>query len=536
MTIWMDVATALAWNRPPVGIVRTELECARQVIAYNDPSRFSLCYYDKKASEFRRLSKDQYERLRQLLSGVYSPRISNDYTNIIATVKTLEENDAKGISRLLLGAKQLVYNIDPVLNECIRGWIYDRRRPQNRVTIEFRSGDVSLYSKAADQFRPDLFDAGMSDGYCSFEIPIHEIAEQLKSANASTIQIFAQTKKPQLIGELVINSDALARIAEVSAIREGEPLLLGSSDVYVTAGLDWDYKDFSEIYRKKKERGFRVVGFCYDLIPVKYPHWCVGDVASFFSRYFVDLSWCADHIVCISECSRKDYEQFAAVAGVPEVATSVVRLGSNLKKPRTDAVIGAEVAKIAKTKYLLFVSTIERRKNHEVLYRAYTRLVEKGVSSLPSLVFVGMQGWGVAEFFADISLDPRVKGLIHNMNNVTDDELNVLYRNAMFTLFPSLYEGWGLPVAEALTHGKYCLASNQGAIPEIAGNLIDYLDPWCVQDWVDRIEFLIGNPSFLAERERQIRSNFTPDRWSVCADQILSAAEMRVVAPEEMVE
>lgn len=536
MAVWMDVTTVLAWNRPPVGIVRTELECARQVIAYDNPSHFSLCYYDKGANEFFHLSKGQSKKLYQLLNGVYDSQTSLDFASIVESTKTAEDNEPiTPLSRILNGVKSLIYTIDPVLNECIRGWVFDRKRPQDRVTIELRFKGESLCSKIANEYRPDLLDAGMSDGYCSFEVPIHEVVESFRTAKISPIeirkapkvQVFALTKKPQLIGEISINADALSRcMATDIPIDKGKTLSLGPGDVYLTAGLDWDCKDFSKIYAKKLESGFKIVAFCYDLIPVKFPHWCVGNVASFFSKYFTDLSWCADHIICISECSRNDYEQFAAVAGCPVVNTSVVRLGSALKGSRSSALIGSQVEEVIRSRYILFVSTVERRKNHEVLYRAYTRLVEKGVVSLPSLVFVGMPGWGVGELLADISLDPRTLGLIQIMDRVNDEELSLLYRNSLFTVFPSLYEGWGLPVAEALTHGKYCLVSNQGSLPEIAGDLLDYLDPWCVQEWADRIEFFLENPAALAEKERLVKKSFVADSWEVCVDQILNTASL----------
>lgn len=526
MTIWMDVTTILAWNRPPVGIVRTELECARYVVEVADPERLSLCYYDKRADEFRRLSTDHQGKVCRLLAGEYSDvSAPPSYADIIASVSMVEITNAKGLTRLLFGAGSLLYSVDPVENERIRGWVFDRKRPHKRIVVEFRSEGELLYSKVADEFRQDLLDVGMSDGHCSFEVPISSILDRLRSSGASIVQLFAQGKKPYLIGELSIDADALARHAPDAPLRaEGEPVQLTEDDVYITAGLDWEYKDFRKIYRKKKRDGFRIVGFCYDLIPVKFPQWCVEDVASFFSNYFVELSWCADHILCISECSRNDYLEFAASAGCPTVETSVVRLGSNLKSCGVETKIRPEISSVARSRYLLFVSTIERRKNHEVLYRAFTRLVDAGLTDLPKLVFVGMRGWGVSELFADISLDPRTKGLIEVKDRVSDEELELLYRNALFTLFPSLYEGWGLPVAESLAYGKYCLASRQGSIPEIAGDLLEYLDPWNVQSWADRIGQLITNSALLAEKEARIRSNFRADTWDSCVGQVFGAA------------
>jgi len=136
-----------------------------------------------------------------------------------------------------------------------------------------------------------------------------------------------------------------------------------------------------------------------------------------------------------------------------------------------------------------------------------------------------MHGWGISEFLGDIANDPRTKGLITIMNHVTDEELSLLYANASFTAFPSLYEGWGLPVAEALSYGKFCLCSDQGSLPEISGDLLNYLDPWNVQEWADCIQELVENPQILEKKERLIRSNFKPDRWIDCVSSVFEVLE-----------
>jgi glycosyltransferase involved in cell wall biosynthesis len=96
---------------------------------------------------------------------------------------------------------------------------------------------------------------------------------------------------------------------------------------------------------------------------------------------------------------------------------------------------------------------------------------------------------------------------------VNDDELIALYKNAQFTVYPSLYEGWGLPVAESLAHGKYCLSSNSSSLPEVGGNLIEYLDPYDVSGWARRLQELSQNDDFIQEMEKKIRCSYSPINW-----------------------
>lgn len=310
----------------------------------------------------------------------------------------------------------------------------------------------------------------------------------------------------------------------VLSIQECKPFDLPTGSVYISLGLDWDYKDMAQIYRIKQARQLKVLLFCYDIIPVRLPHLCVADVSRRFAHYFVDLAWCADIILCISESSRRDLQGFLLTMSVPLPRCEVVRLGGDVLPGQGPATQLSEgVARYAREPFILFVSTIERRKNHEILYRAYTRLAEEGIK-LPLLIFVGMPGWGVGELHADIALDPRTQGRIHALNNVTDAELAHLYQRASFTVYPSLYEGWGLPVGESLAYGKFCICANTSSLPEVGESWVEYLDPWDLPGWVDRLRYYITHPEEVARRNSEISDGYKPHLWRQTAADIYGYA------------
>src|SRR5262249_15567171 len=143
--------------------------------------------------------------------------------------------------------------------------------------------------------------------------------------------------------------------------------------------------------------------------------------------------------------------------------TSITPLGSELRASAGEAV-GGETARILAEPFLLFVSTIESRKNHQVLCRAYAQLVDWGVTGLPRLVFAGGVGHGGRQVIDEIAADHRLRDRVTVLSGASDTELVALYERCLFTLFPSLYEGWGLPVSEALSAGKFCISSNQGSL------------------------------------------------------------------------
>ena len=88
-----------------------------------------------------------------------------------------------------------------------------------------------------------------------------------------------------------------------------------------------------------------------------------------------------------------------------------------------------------------------------------------------------------------------------------------MYERCLFTVYPSLYEGWGLPIAESLKNGKFVLASSSSSIPEVGGSYVEYLDPWDAAEWASRILFYATNREELGSRESDIAKGFAPFAW-----------------------
>jgi glycosyltransferase involved in cell wall biosynthesis len=165
------------------------------------------------------------------------------------------------------------------------------------------------------------------------------------------------------------------------------------------------------------------------------------------------------------------------------------------------------------------VSTIEPRKGHRLLYDVWRRLVAEGVPQARGfkLVFVGRPGWLVEDLLAAIRSDPNTAGQIILIHDADDDLLNTLYRDAAFCVYPSAYEGYGLPVIEALAHGKAVLASAAGALPELAGRFSPCLDPADEHAWYDMMKEWIECPQARETYERTIREQFRHPNWSEAA-------------------
>lgn len=459
--IWFDVTSILQWNRPAVGVIRVEAECAKYALDRLG-SAVEFCRFDWGAGYIRVATSD----VRQAID-----RIGHGHQTVVASIA--DDSLAKPaavpvITRLGLVVRRILDKLPRRLGESIFRFLVVRR---------------------------EAAEAGIN-GLREFRRAIRA----WRNPAAQTVPVLE------------------------SSADQTETVFFGRGDVYVSLGLDWDQKGTAYIAEQKALHGFKGIFCCYDLIPVNFPHLCVGDVAAKFAHYFADIAWCADEVVSISECSRRDLLTLLEDLGTPIPKTTIIKLGSQLPASN-DADASDQTKETVGDRFILFVSTIERRKNHETLYRAYTRLVDKGVQNLPKLVFVGMPGWGVNDFLADLRFDGRVKDLVKVLTNVSDADLNWLYKNTLFSVFPSLYEGWGLAVAESLSAGKFCLASNVASIPEVGGDLIEYLDPWDVQRWAERLEWYFNNPDALAMAEQRIRKEYDAPTWEGTANTVFGRAQ-----------
>jgi glycosyltransferase involved in cell wall biosynthesis len=296
-----------------------------------------------------------------------------------------------------------------------------------------------------------------------------------------------------------------------------------AQDVYFSIGADWLKGPLNHLYDKKKALGFKVVLYCHDTIPVFHPNLTLSWLADLFPEYLSSVAWCADLIICNSQTTQSDLIFFLETIGSPVPKNYVVSLGCEIRKSAN-----YEIPKIfsvtPKQPYILFVSTIEIRKNHQVLYLAYKDLLSQGIRDLPLLVLVGSPGWGVEELLQKIEDDAELQNYFLFLSQVTDVELSCLYRDALFTVYPSHYEGWGLPVAESLAFRKFCLASTAPSLQEIGGDLVDYLDPLDQRLWAEKILHYYCHPELVRAREKQIQSQFSPMPWvSTCREMTILA-------------
>jgi glycosyltransferase involved in cell wall biosynthesis len=133
------------------------------------------------------------------------------------------------------------------------------------------------------------------------------------------------------------------------------------------------------------------------------------------------------------------------------------------------------------------------------------------------LVIVGRRGWATGDFLHEVTTNPLTRDTIIILHDVSDEHLASLYQNCAFVLFPSMYEGYGLPLAEALGYAKPCVSSNAGALLEIGDDLVMRLDPKDTLAWSRTIRRLMSSSSELKAWEDRIRNHYRATTWDDAA-------------------
>lgn len=283
-----------------------------------------------------------------------------------------------------------------------------------------------------------------------------------------------------------------------------------SSDVIVSAGRAWDDDTYIATLEKiRREKGVKVACVVYDLIPIFQQHTFGPGLTERYSRYLYSILKNSDYLLPISRATKKDLLRYANELGIYNLPRiDVVRLGDDI----AESVSKERPWFIGESdRFAMIVGTIEARKNHTQLYYAYKLATQQGVD-LPKLFIIGKPGWLTHDVLYFIEHDDDVNQKIKVINSVTDKDLSWMYSNALYTVYTSQYEGWGLPIAESMAYGTPCIASNTSSMVEIAPGLVDAVSPFDTAQLLERMAYYSDVNNSMKKR-REILKAYTPYTW-----------------------
>jgi glycosyltransferase involved in cell wall biosynthesis len=146
---------------------------------------------------------------------------------------------------------------------------------------------------------------------------------------------------------------------------------------------------------------------------------------------------------------------------------------------------------------------------------------------IPLLVIAGGRGTLSAETLSRLDHDRTLRTVVHYIESASDEEISWLYRNAALTVFPSLYEGWGLPIRESHDFGRVCLASDHGSLLEAGEGLAVHMNPFDRVTWRNRILDYWRDHALRQQLERRIEQAHRPVTAVDTANALLVALSER---------
>ncbi len=236
----------------------------------------------------------------------------------------------------------------------------------------------------------------------------------------------------------------------------------------------------------------KAVTFIYDMVYKAFPE-TVSQKTKDALDYNLSIS-CkrADHIITISEFSKNEIIKYMKIT--PEkISVMPCGVDSTIYNNKFNE---EKYMKLLKkynltNGYILYLGTLEPRKNLERLIEAYA-LMNNQLTEVPKLVLAGKKGWMYDRIFSLVEQ--------YNLNDkviftgyIESEYAQVLLRGALFFVFPSIYEGFGIPPLEAMACGTPVMVSDQASIPEVVGDAGYYINPYSVSDMSDAMKILIEN-------------------------------------------
>jgi alpha-1,2-rhamnosyltransferase len=286
---------------------------------------------------------------------------------------------------------------------------------------------------------------------------------------------------------------------QVETLYEGDILLMLDSSWYLNVWKSVSYA---------KERGVSIIGVTYDLIPISNPEFCDDTLGAVFDKWYNLSMHYFDGYISISQTVMSSLKRYLQEKGadIDRYSFDYFTLGSDFDKINSSEKIvsSSGVRSIYKSNSSIYltVSTIEPRKNHKYLFEVFKRLWDYDLDV--TWVIVGKKGWKVDKLMESMKSHKLYNKKLFILNDLDDERLRYCYRHSKALLFPSIIEGYGLPIVESLYNSLPVLASDTPIHREVGGDSIGY--------------FNLAAPNDLAQEIIEIESIGIPKNLQVDPD------------------
>ncbi len=259
-----------------------------------------------------------------------------------------------------------------------------------------------------------------------------------------------------------------------------------------------------------------IVVTVHDIISILFPQNIPFVSRMFYSRWMPFSYRNADKIIAISQNTKRDIQK---ILQIPEEKIRVIYLAVSdefKQRPSLNKIQKAKQRYGIAGDYILHVGTLEPRKNLQFLVKAFFRAQKKYRLSKIKLVITGKKGWYYQGIFT-LARKLKMADQIVFTGYVADQDTPLLYAGAKLFVFPSLYEGFGLPPLEAMTVGVPVISSNTSSLPEVVGKGGILLPPKKIDEWAMWIGKIIRNPTLRQNLIKAGRRQAQKFSWTTTA-------------------
>ena len=369
-----------------------------------------------------------------------------------------------------------------------------------------------------------------------------EFSEIAFSRPTSFLGVEATTRRFELIDQVLKTKMPVAkRISTKLQIRslwmkEKVYNLLSKDNVVINprdlANADIFHSNFSPIPNQVRKAGKKSVFLTsYDLIPVLYPHFSIEGIRKTLNDILESINrdtW----VLCISNATRNDLLNYKGNAVDPSKVLVTELAASDKFYQSTDKELNRQVRKlygIPEAPYILSLCTLEPRKNIDQAIKAFAKIVQQERIGNLNLVLVGAKGWMFDKIFEEIEASTEVRDRIIITGYVANEHLAPLYTDALLFVYPTFYEGFGLPPLEAMQCGTPVITSNTSSLPEVVGNAGIMVSPTDLDALCNAMLSIYKNPSL---REQMIKCSLERAKhfsWERCVQQTVNAYKASLV-------
>lgn len=275
-------------------------------------------------------------------------------------------------------------------------------------------------------------------------------------------------------------------------------------------------------------RAPKLVLYVHDLIPLVAPEYTGEALYPIYKRLFDKLLGCSVRVVANSQNTANDVAGYINSAPGLETHAEIIAVPLAHEftgdAARLDFLERRRLTYLTRLPYVLVIGTANARKNAWATAYVWNGIREQLGPKAPRIIFVDRDPFLNEPFRQFMDVTKNIYGLAEVVRAPTDDQLAFLYQHCMFTIYPSLYEGWGLPAGESIWMGKPVVAANATSIREVGGDFIDYFDPADLQSFHEKCLKLILDRKYRESRAQNLK-NVNLRRWDVVISETIDAVE-----------